>query len=870
MTGRQSSPTRRRAGTLALIVTMVAAVFSLAPLSSAGAAGAPSQLAFVVQPAGGSRVAPNAVAVSVAVQDSHGNVISDDNTTAITLAIASGPSGGVLTCAGGATHSASSGVAAFNCTVNTLGTYSLHATSVPVYTAATSNSFDVTQYLQFTNLPIATTVSEVAFTHQPVIALKDLGGATLTGDSTTVVTLAIAAGPAGATLACTGGLTKQVTAGVATFAGCNIDKVGTYTLAATASAFASATSTAFDITPGLAHHVAYLTQPANGSLTSPAVTFIVAIEDHAGNVTTGDSTSTLTLSIATGPGGATLACTGTNTQTVSSGATLFQCTLDTAGDYTITATPNPVGPPVAATSNSFTVTQYAAFTVEPGSGTGGSPIITQPIVTLYDATGAALSGDNATVVTLAIAAGPTGATLSCTNGLTRTVSAGVAGFTGCKIDKAGTYRLSASAPGFATAMSADVVIAVGPPARLVFSVQPGNGSAGVPFAPQPQVTVQDLGGNTVVSDTNSITLGILGGTGTANAQIHCPPDATVAGIVDFDGCTVDRAGTGYRLVAFDKADKLSATSTAFDVTFVAPFRVFGSDAVATAILISSSEYATDGSANAVVLARSDFYSDALAGGPLAVANHAPLLITPGAPESGVIDPRVLTEIQRVLPAGNTVYVLGGPLALAPSIDGTLQSLGYNVVRVAGKTMYGTATAIADELGNPATIFEATGLDFADALSAVPAAVMAHGAILLTNGTVQAPETAVYLAEHPASSRFAIGGPLAAAGADPGATAVYGEDLYETSAAVATTFFPRASTFGAATGASYSDALAGGVFMSVPEHFGPMLLVAPAVPLPASIEQYLHDDVWGTRGYVFGGPLAVSDAVVQAITTAISS
>ena len=88
MTGRQSSPTRRRAGTLALIVTMVAAVFSLAPLSSAGAAGAPSQLAFVVQPAGGSRVAPNAVAVSVAVQDSHGNVISDDNTTAITLAIA--------------------------------------------------------------------------------------------------------------------------------------------------------------------------------------------------------------------------------------------------------------------------------------------------------------------------------------------------------------------------------------------------------------------------------------------------------------------------------------------------------------------------------------------------------------------------------------------------------------------------------------------------------------------------------------------------------------------------------------------------------------------------------------------------------------
>ena len=439
----------RDLATAVLVVVMILATFAFLDQGRAGAAGAPSQLSFVVQPANGSRVAPNAVAVSVAVQDSHGNVISDDNTTAITLAIASGPSGGVLTCARRATHSASSGVAAFNCTVNTLGTYSLHATSVPVYTAATSNSFDVTQYLQFTNLPIATTVSEVAFTHQPVVALKDLGGATLTGDNTTVVTLAIAAGPAGATLACTTGQTRQVVAGVATFAGCNIDKVGTYTLTATASVFATATSTAFDITPGPAHHVAYLTQPANGSLTSPAVTFIVAIEDHAGNVTTGDSTSTLTLSINTGPGA--IACTRPAHPHRRQRRHAVPVHARHRGRLHDPRRPRPGDSAGPATSNSFTVTQYAAFTVQPGSGTGGSPIITQPIVALRDATGSIITGDNSTVVTLAIAAGPAGATLSCTNGLTRTVSAGVAGFTGCKIDKAGTYRLSASAPGFATA-----------------------------------------------------------------------------------------------------------------------------------------------------------------------------------------------------------------------------------------------------------------------------------------------------------------------------------------------------------------------------------------------------------------------------------
>lgn len=49
--------------------------------------------------------------------------------------------------------------------------------------------------------------------------------------------------------------------------------------------------------------------------------------------------------------------------------------------------------------------------------------------------------------------------------------------------------------------------------------------------------------------------------------------------------------------------------------------------------------------------------------------------------------------------------------------------------------------IAEQLGNPTTIFEATGLSFQNALSAVGAAIEDHGAILLTDGTSQALETA---------------------------------------------------------------------------------------------------------------------------------
>ena len=73
-----------------------------------------------------------------------------------------------------------------------------------------------------------------------------------------------------------------------------------------------------------------------------------------------------------------------------------------------------------------------------------------------------------------------------------------------------------------------------------------------------------------------------------------------------------------------------------------------------------------------------------------------------------------------------MYILGGDLALSPSIDTTLQGLGYVTQRVAGADEYATAVDVAEQLGNPSTIFEATGLSFQDALSAVPAAIATRG------------------------------------------------------------------------------------------------------------------------------------------------
>ena len=295
-------------------------------------------------------------------------------------------------------------------------------------------------------------------------------------------------------------------------------------------------------------------------------------------------------------------------------------------------------------------------------------------------------------------------------------------------------------------------------------------------------------------------------------------------------------------------------------------RISGNDRIDTAIAVSQATFPTAKSASAVVLAQGfTSFADALAGTPLAVAKGGPLLLNgPGA-----IDPRVEQEIFRVLPVGATVYVLGGPTALDPSIDTTLVGAGFNVVRYGGATRYDTAVLIADQgLGNPSTIFEATGLDFADALSGGAAAAKAHAAILLTAGASQAPATAAYLAAHSGDTRTALGGPAAAA--DPTATAIVGSDRFETSAMIASTFFstPKPKVVGVASGLTFADALSGGAQMG--KVGGPMLLVNPAAPLPTSIGTYLSNNKSTiTNANLYGGTAALGDDVKAAVQTALT-
>lgn len=400
--------------------------------------------------------------------------------------------------------------------------------------------------------------------------------------------------------------------------------------------------------------------------------------------------------------------------------------------------------------------------------------------------------------------------------------------------------------GYDLASGLGSIIAGGVACTEVRSVQPSQGPAGT------VVTINGLGLENATITINGVSVPVLSANGTS-AQVVMPAGSGTVS-VNATGPVADGNGGGGSFT-------YGAPSGVFT-------RVAGQSAVETAIATSQATYPAPGSANAVVLARSDFFADALAGGPLAASVGGPLLITPGAGLSSTLDPEVQTEIQRVLKPGGTVYILGGNLALSPNIDTALGALGFVTVRLAGADEYATAVLIAQQLGNPTTIFEATGLDFPDALSAVPAAVLTHGAILLTDGASQDPTTGAYLAAHPGDVRYAIGGMFAAAGADPTATAIFGQDLYDTSAAVALKFFPSATALGAATGANFPDALAAGPGLG--RASAPMLLVPPTGALPGSVALYLA--LVGSkvnRGTLFGGVLAVSDQVLAELDGAVA-
>jgi hypothetical protein len=347
-----------------------------------------TQLTFGVQPtttAAGASIEPP---VTVRVEDAFGNLVA--STATVMIGLGSDPSVGSATLSGTLSAAAIDGIATFgDLSLDEVGTgYTLAATATDLAGAA-SEAFEVTagaaSQLTFGVQP-TTTAAGAAIDPPVTVRIEDAFGNLVASAAT--VTIALGSDPSAGNVTLSGTLSAAAMDGIATFADLSLDEVGTgYTLAATATDLADASSDVFDVTVGAAAQLVFGQQPtttAVGAVIDPAVT--VRIEDGFGNVVT-DATHEVVLSFGTDPSGGTAVLSGTLTAAAVGGiATFSDLSVDELGEgFTLTATSGDlegavsaqftvVAPPSLSVANlviwTFT-SDLLAITLSEPAGTGG-------------------------------------------------------------------------------------------------------------------------------------------------------------------------------------------------------------------------------------------------------------------------------------------------------------------------------------------------------------------------------------------------------------------------------------------------------------------------------------------------------------------
>lgn len=318
-------------------------------------AGPPTNLAITAVNNGSNPTAGSGFLVVVQAQDANGNPASVVSPTGVTLTRANGTGtlGGTLTgtIAAGGNHVWIDGVTYDKAEGEVV--LSAGRTSGDNLASGISTGFMVlpgaASTLAFTTQPGNATAG-AAISGPPTVMVRDNFGNTVTS-STASVTLAIETNPGGGALS--GQVSASAVAGVASFPGLSIDKAGNgYTLTASSSGLAGATSAGFNVAAGAASKLAFTVQPANTtaglSLGGPPT---VTVQDNFGNTVT-SSTASIGVAIGTNPSSGVLAGT-TNRSAVAGIAAFGDLTVAQAGTgYTLSATSTGL---TAATSTAFNV-----------------------------------------------------------------------------------------------------------------------------------------------------------------------------------------------------------------------------------------------------------------------------------------------------------------------------------------------------------------------------------------------------------------------------------------------------------------------------------------------------------------------------------
>ncbi len=291
-------------------------------------------------------------------------------------------------------------------------------------------------------------------------------------------------------------------------------------------------------------------------------------------------------------------------------------------------------------------------------------------------------------------------------------------------------------------------------------------------------------------------------------------------------------------------------------------RVAGADRYAVAVNISKAAYPTR--ASTVYVATGANYPDALAAGPAAAHDDAPLLLT----DTNSLLPSVAAEIERLQPT--KIIIVGGINSVSKTVEAQLKALKSKsaVVRIGGADRYEMGRNLVSyvfEKGSVSSAYVVTGANFPDALSAGPAAAVKGGPVVLVNGGASSVDQATkeLLKSLGVTSLSIAGGP---ASVSPGVESSLksiaptsrqgGADRFEASVNINRSAIATSDRAFLATGLKFPDALAASAWAG---SVGAPLYVTPPDCVPqATLDAIKAQGV--THVTLLGGVNTLSPAV----------
>ena len=532
-------------------------------------AGSAAKLGFIGQPThtvSGTAMEP---AVTVAVQDAFGNLVTGGTPTSVTLTVTS------------CSSTSNSGLGPVN-SVDGLATFSSIMLGSEVNNCqltANASGLNAATSTQFNSVS-STGAIRLLFDTQPTqstagnsipqfsVRVADANGNTV-GSVAPNVTLSVLSGP---TTSIFSNSEQTAFGGVATFNFTELRTAGTYKLLATASGYKPDSSSAFTVVAGTLNKVGFVQQPTSitaGEPFSPVIT--ASFQDQWGN-TVASATGDMEVGIQNGPGFGTQVV-GTRTRSAVNGvATFTGLTINKAFTGYTLFVQNPGSGLFASQSNAFNVNAGPVSTLtlsgEPGNMTAGNTFAVTAEAT--DAVGNVIASFS-NPITIGLTGGDGTATVVGPN--TSTPTNGVASFSGLSIEKAGTnYSLTASASGLSTGTGTSVFeVFAGNATKLGWIDQPQNTFQNAPLNPSgqlPRVAAQDQYGNTT-SHFNTITISLTAPGGVQllhnGNPVASQPYFPTNGIITLDGLTLTGTANDIQLEATSSAGLTSASSAQFDL-----------------------------------------------------------------------------------------------------------------------------------------------------------------------------------------------------------------------------------------------------------------------------------------------------------------